>query len=164
MATSPALSRAEQEEEREHALRVQRALRAVQERADDAYQPWGFRAPAPVLGCDPDEYRRDLLIKAKRLLPGDNRLRHVQVRQLPHSALGQFEDMIFAAAKAEAFRPDSVPEGEMRRVEERDSNGLKMIRWIGKVSFVKAMGRPGRRVVSFNTSQGPVDASGRFLR
>jgi hypothetical protein len=31
-------------------------------------------------------------------------------------------------------------------------------------SFVKAMGRPGRRVVSFTTPHGPMDASGRYLR
>ncbi|HEY3623881.1 MAG TPA: hypothetical protein VGL12_16095, partial [Roseiarcus sp.] len=100
----------------------------------------------------------------KKLIPGDNELRHVQVRRLPREALNQFEDMIYPAARATAYSADSVPDGEMRKVEERDSNGLKMIRWIGKVSFVKAMGRPGRHVLSFNTPSGPVDASGRFLR
>jgi hypothetical protein len=164
MATYPAMSRQEQEEERQHALRVQRSLRTIQERADDCYQPWGFRAPGPTLGCDPDEYRRDLLIKAKRLLPGDNELRRVQVRQLPRSALSQFEDMIFAAAKAEAFRPDSVPDGEMRKVVRPTANGSEIIEWVGKTSFVKAMGRPGRKVLSFNTAAGPMDSSGRFMR
>jgi hypothetical protein len=158
------ISSAEAEEIRQHALRVHSSLRAVQERADSCYEPWGFRAPPPALGCDPDEYRRDLLIKAKKLLPGDNRLRHVQIRALPREALSRFEDMIYPAARAEAWRPDSVPNGEMRRVEEVDSNGMKMIRWVGKESFVKAMGRPGRRVAAFNTPNGPVAASGLYLR
>jgi hypothetical protein len=158
------MSREEQEAERQHQLTVHSRLRSVQARADDCYEPWGFRAPAPALGCDPDEYRRDLLIKAKKLLPGDNRLRHVQIRQLPREALSQFEDMIYPAARAEAWKSDSVPRGQMRRVEEVDSNGMKMVRWIGQECFVKQMGRPGRRVVSFNTSNGPMDASGRFLR
>jgi hypothetical protein len=136
----------------------------MQERADEAFQPWGMRAPAPVLGVDPDEYRRDLLIKAKKLIPGDNELRHVQVRQLPRDALAQFEDMIYPTCRSTAYSADSVPDGEMRQVVERDSNGLKMIRWIGKESFVKQMGRPCRRVLTFNTPQGPMDASGRFLR
>ena len=151
-------------EPKAHALRVQHALRAIQERADAAFEPWGMRAPAPALGVDPDEYKRNLLIKAKKLIPGDNELRHVQVRQLPREALSQFENMIYPVAKATAYSADSVPDGQMRAIEEKDSNGLKMIRWIGKVSFVKGMGRPGRRVASFNTSNGPMNASGQFLR
>jgi len=43
-----------------------------------------------------------------------------------------------------------VPAGELRKVEELDEYGkLKTIRWVGQESFVKAMGRPGRRVTSF---------------
>jgi hypothetical protein len=148
------MSREELEEERQHALRVQRSLRAVQERADDAFEPWGMRAPAPTLGCDPDTYRRDLLIKAKKLIPGSNELRHVQVRQLPREALSAFEDQIYPAARATAYSADSVPAGEMRKVEEKDSNGMTMIRWIGQESFVKAMGRPGRRVLGFRFPDG----------
>jgi hypothetical protein len=142
------------EEERQHALRVQRSLRAIQERADNALEPWGMRAPAPTLGVDPDQYRRDLLIQAKRLIPGDNELRHIQVRQLPRDALRQFEDMIYPVARSTAYSADSVPDGQMRAIEERDSNGLKMTRWIGKESFVKAMGRPGRRVLGFLHNDG----------
>jgi hypothetical protein len=123
-----------------------------------------MRAPAPTVGEDPDEYRRRLLIMAKKLIPGSNELRHVQVRQLPREALSAFEDEIYPAARATAYSADSVPAGEMRAIQERDKNGLTMIRWIGQESFVKAMGRPGRRVVSFNTPNGPMDASGRFLR
>jgi hypothetical protein len=148
------LSRQEIEEERQHALRVQRSLRAIQERADNSFEPWGFRAPAPALGCDPDEYRRSLLIKAKKLLPGDNELRHVQIRQLPRDVLSQFEDMIYPAARATAYSADSVPAGEMRAIQETDSNGLTMTRWIGQESFVKAMGRPGRRVLGFLHNDG----------
>jgi hypothetical protein len=100
------MSAAEIEDERQHALRVQRSLRVVQERADDAFAPWDMRARGPTLGEDPDKYRRDLLIQAKKLLPGTNRLRHVTIRQLPSSALGKFEDLIYPAAKAEAYSAD----------------------------------------------------------
>jgi hypothetical protein len=142
------------EEERQHALRVLRSLRAIQERADNALEPWGLRVRGPTLGENPDTYRRDLLIQAKKLLPGDNELRHVQIRQLPSDALRQFEDMIYPAARAAAYSADSVPDGQMRAIEETDKNGLKMTRWIGKESFVKAMGRPGRRVLSFLHNDG----------
>jgi hypothetical protein len=149
------MSLAEIEEERAHALRVQRALRTIQERADDAFAPWDFRAPAPVLGCDPDTYRRDLLIKAKRLLPGDNELRHVQVRQLPSSALGQFEDLIYPAARAEAYNATSVSPGDMRKVVEIDGNGLKIVRWIGQRSFTDQFMQPGRYAKIRDPSQFP---------
>jgi hypothetical protein len=141
------MSLAEIAEEREHALRVQRSLRVIQEVADDCFSPWDMRARGPTLGEDPDRYRRDLLIQAKKLLPGDNDLRHVQFRSLPSEALGQFENLIYPAAKAEAFKSSSVPAGDMRRVVEVDSNGMKMVRWIGQRSFVldPAYGhRPGR--------------------
>jgi hypothetical protein len=140
-----AISAAELEEERQHQLRVQQSLRVIQERADDAFAPWDFRAPTPVLGCDPDEYRRSLLIKAKKLLPGDNRLRHVEVRKLPSNALERFEDMIYPAAKATAYDRDSVADGETRRVVQTDTNGMKIINWVGNRSFIHDFARPGHR-------------------
>jgi hypothetical protein len=138
------LSAIEIEEERAHALRVQRALRTIQERADDAFSPWDMRARGPTLGEDPDRYRRDLLVQAKKLLPGDNELRHVQVRQLPSSALGQFEDLIYPAARAEAYKSSSVAPGDMRKVVEIDGNGMKIIKWIGQRSFTDQFLQPGR--------------------
>ena len=149
------MSAAEIEEERQHALRVQRSLCVVQERADDAFSPWDMRARGPTLGEDPDKYRRDLLIQAKKLLPGTNKLRHVTICQLPSSALGKFEDLIYSAAKAEAYFADSVPDGEMRRVTERDSNGLMMTRWVGQHSFVRDFTRPGRLARIRDPSQFP---------
>ena len=63
------------------------------------------------------------------------------------AAFRNFERQIRDAFSAYVVRNDSAPLGGMR----------------AKESFVKGMGRPGRRVVSFNTPNGPVDASGRFL-
>jgi hypothetical protein len=144
------MSAAELEEERQHVLRVHRSLQAnVQARADEAFEPWGFRAPAPTLGVDPDKYRRKMLDKAKKLLPGTNKLRHIEIWDLPASALGNFEDQIYPAARAEAFRPDSVPAGEMRKVHKPTANGHEIIEWIGRESFVKQLGRQGRRVTGF---------------
>jgi len=45
-----------------------------------------------------------------------------------------------------------------------DVNGLKVRHFIGQDHFTKFMMRPGRRVVSFRTDHGYVDASGRGLR
>jgi hypothetical protein len=154
---------AELEEERQHALHVQRSLRSIQERADACYEPWGFRAPAPTLGCDPDEYRRDMLVKAKRLLPGDNRLRHVKIWDLPQAALSEFENLIYPQAKAEAHRPDSVPPGQMRKVHRPTAGGHEIIEWVGKDSFVRDFSSPVRLVLGFRTPEGIMNTSGRYL-
>jgi hypothetical protein len=139
------MSSTEIEEERAHALRVQRSLRVLQEVADESFQPWGFRAPGPTLGEDPDAYRRKLLIMAKKQLPADHKLRQVQVRQLKADALATFEPQIYSACKAEAYNASSVPPGDLRRVEEIDpQNGLKIVKFIGQHSFVRHFTTPGR--------------------
>jgi hypothetical protein len=73
---------------------------------------------------------------------------------LPRDALANFEAQIYPAARATAYNADSVPAGEMRAIEERDSNGLKMTRWVGQECFVKAMSRPGRCVLGFLHNDG----------
>jgi hypothetical protein len=149
---------------RDELLRMQSAARVYQERADTALSPWDIRAPAPVLGEDAAKYRRDLAVKLKRLLPEAHELRKVQYRRLDDSALGALEPDLYRTVRNIAFDPMSVPAGEMRRVVKVDSNGLKMVEWVGQESFIKEFTRRGRRVTSFRTDQGYVDASGRPLR
>jgi hypothetical protein len=100
----------------------------------------------------------------KRLLPDDHELRNIQVRRMPSDALEVFDPQLCQACRTEAYNPNTVVPGEFRMVPQIDPNGLTIRMFVGPESFVKQMGRPGRRVVSFNTSNGPMDASGRFLR
>jgi hypothetical protein len=68
----------------------------------------------------------------------------------------RFEPDLLQAVQRAAYDASSVPPGQFRKVVELDGNGMKMVRWIGPESFVKQMTRPGRRVLSFNTYQGPM--------
>jgi hypothetical protein len=145
-------------------MQMQASGRVYQERADNALSPWDIPAPAPVLGEDISKYRRDLAVKLKRLLPETHQLRKVQYRRLDDAILSAFEPDLYRAVRAEARNPNTVPRGEYRRVVKIDSNGMKMVEWIGQESFIKEFTRPGRRVTSFRTDQGFVDASGRPLR
>ena len=87
------------------------------------------------------------------------------MRGLPGEALQAIEPQVLNAVIVEANNPNTVLPGEFRQIEERDDFGALLVRrFIGPESFVKQMGRPGRRVVSFRTDQGFVDASGRGLR
>ena len=153
---------------REQVLQQDAALRAFQQRADDALSTWGVRAPAPVFNDDPgygERYRRDLVYLAKKRLPEDHELRKFQVKHCPREVFEVVEPQIFAACKATGTSNDSVAPGTMRMVESRDpQNGQRIINFYGQESFVKEFTRPGRRVVSFLTSHGFVDASGRALR
>jgi hypothetical protein len=141
-------------------MRLQAAARVYQQRYDDALSPWDLRAPAPVLGEDIAEYRAKLAILAKHQLPPDHQLRKVQYRRLDSAIFDNFEPQLLRACRQEAYNPATVPPGEYRKVVELDGNGMRMVRWVGQESFVKDMGRHGRRVVSFLTPHGRVNASG----
>jgi hypothetical protein len=127
------------------------ACMKFQEYYDNALRKVGMRAPQPVLGTTVNDYRRETLRNLKRtFLPQTHPLYEVQFRQLKADALGVLEPQLLQACVVEANNPVHVPAGELRKVEELDEYGkLKTIRWVGQESFVKAMGRPGRRVTSF---------------
>jgi hypothetical protein len=141
------------------------ASRRWQEHYQREVEDIGLNIPPPTLGQTTNQYRREMMRLLKQtFLPQSHDLYRVQMRALPDDVLAGFEQMLLPACKVEAFNPLTVPKGEMREVVKTDANGLKVRHFIGQESFVRAMGRPGRRVVSFRTDQGYVDASGRGLR
>jgi len=127
------------------------AARKFQEFYDNTLRKVGMRAPQPTLGQTVNDYRRETLRTLKRtLLPQVHELYKVNYRGLPADVLNPFEAQLLSAVVVEANNPIHVPVGELRKIEELDEYGkLKTIRWIGQESFVKQMGRPGRRVTSF---------------
>jgi hypothetical protein len=139
------------------------AARQFQEYYDAALRNIGSRAPAPSLGMSVNDYRRETLRTLKRtFLPQNHPLYQVQYRDLRADALEVFEPQLLQAVKVEAVNPAHVPPGQLKKIERMDEYGkLKCIDFIGQESFVKAMGRPGRRVVRFMT---PADGAGRAIR
>ena len=126
-----------------------KALRVSIKLGQTPYLKNGASVPPPPLGEDPETYRRDLCVKAKRQLPYDHQLRKIKLWDLSRAAFEALEPQVYDACAEAAKRPDSVPPGEMRMLKTKDQNGQEIITWIGNESFVKDMGRPGRRVVSF---------------
>jgi hypothetical protein len=116
---------------RDQLLQAQASARVYQERADTALSPWNIRAPAPVLGEDVAKYRRDLAVKLKRLLPANHQLHKVQYRGLDDQTLSVFEPQLFKAVRDAAHNPETVPPGEMRRVEAVDPGGTRYVKYIG---------------------------------
>ena len=141
------------------------AARRWQEHYQKEVEDIGLNIPSPTLGQTTNDYRREMMRLLKQtFIPTNHDLYKVQMRSLPDDVLAGFEQMLLPACKTEAFNPMTVPNGEIREVVKVDANGLKVRNFIGQDHFTKFMGRPGRRVVSFRTDQGYVDASGRGLR
>ena len=135
---------------REQLLQVQASARVFQARADQAFEPWGMRAPEPIIGEDPDDYRRRLMIRAKNQLPENHELRKITVKRIPGDALDNFEKMYYDACRDAGTRNDSVPPGEMRMVEKvNPHNGRKFIEFYGTRSFIHDMKPFVRRVLGF---------------
>jgi hypothetical protein len=138
---------------RDQLLQMQASARVYQARADSVFQEWGFRAPAPTIGQDPQDYRRDLAVMAKKQLPYGHELRKMKLWKLPRDVFETFEPQIYNACREAANRPDSVPPGEMREIVKiNPQNGHKEIHFLGRESFVtdpRYGHRPGRQVVSF---------------
>jgi len=132
----------------------QRSARIYQSQYDDVLRRVGMRAPQPVLGQHPDDYRRETLRTLKKTFLQNHELSRVNMRGLELDILQAIEPQVINAAVTEAYKPDNVPPGEMRKVEDLDEYGkVRSIKFIGRESFVKEMGRPGRRVISFRTDQ-----------
>ena len=132
------------------------AARQFQAFYDETLRKVGAKAPQPTLGQSCNDYRRETLRNLKRtFLPEVHPLHQVQYRSLRSDAVGVFEPQLLKAVVEEANNPQHVPPGELRKIERFDEYGkVKCIDWVGQESFVKAMGRPGRRVLGFRTTHG----------
>ena len=128
----------------------QDALRNDQERYNHVLAKIGEQARAPVLGESRNDYRREQLREIKRRHLQNHRLYAVNMRGLQADALDAIEPQVLEAVVQEYWNPRNVPLGEIHERKRFDDFGhLQSIEWLGRESFVKFMGRPGRRVASF---------------
>jgi hypothetical protein len=141
------------------------AIRQVQAQFDEALSRVGMRAPAPIANQTPVEYLQDACQAVKRkVLPRGHPFRTVQYDELGRKALEALVPQLLQACVKEVRNPDNLEPGEIRPIEVRGPDGQKWIDWVGREHFTKLMGRPGRRVVSFTTSNGRYDAvKGRYF-
>jgi hypothetical protein len=148
------LERQDAERERE-AVEKARAdserRRQIAERYDPAFQSFGTETPAPRDDESPFAFRRRLFARLVRKLPDSHDLAEVRADELTGQAMTNLEAMLLEAAKAEAQRPSQEnlpPSGELISRNRVDSaTGERSVEWFGKESFIRGMGRPGRRVL-----------------
>lgn len=125
------------------------AFAEAQAKADAVFSGFGLRAPRPLDGEALADYRRRLATKLK---PHSAMWKNVKFSQLNDDAFAIAETQVYTDAASAAANPVDLDAGELREVTKIDpSTGVRSIVFYGKESFVKGMGRPGRRVASFRT-------------
>src|SRR3974390_3514114 len=123
-AVTTAPTRRELEQLRfEKQMRQRSIATSYQQRADSVFVEWGTRAKPRVEGTDPEDYRRDLCVQAKKLLPySDDRpapdlptfaeLRRLKLGSLDRNPFEAFEPQIYRAAAVAYARDDTCAPGE----------------------------------------------------
>ncbi len=137
--------------------------RQYQVRYADAFAAFGSLPPAPIEDERPGQYRARLFEHLRRRLPSGHELAAVRADDLSSAsaqARANFEQMLLQAATAEGATPsvDNLPrDGSMiSRVRVDADTGERRTEWYGRESFIKQLGRPGRKVSMFLTNRGPV--------
>jgi hypothetical protein len=139
---------------------LQRRLTTYQSRYDDVLAPMRRSAPAPRLGEGANAYRRRGLGLVQMFLPPDHELHGLSLENCKSDALGVLEPQILRAAREVARSPSKLALTPAGRPDSLDPNIRAVTMADGTTtyhgeSFVRAMGRPGRRVLSFMTEFGP---------
>ena len=113
---------------------------------DAVAQMFGKQAPRWLTGESLPAYDRRL---ATMLRPYSKNWADVKMSELPDGAFRNAEQ-IYTDAMHAAHNPTDLGPGEERKVVRIDPDtGMRQITWQGGESFIKGLGRPGRRVVSF---------------
>jgi hypothetical protein len=137
----------------EEARELQRRLTGYQQRYDEVLEPLKRSAPPPKLNQGANAYRREALGYIQLFLPRGHELRDLSLANCRADALGALEPQILALARETARRPALLADTPAGRVDSLNPNiravTLNGITTFHGESFVKAMGRPGRRVASF---------------
>jgi hypothetical protein len=127
---------------------------AHQSRYDEAFEPFGKRAPQPEADAFPPDYRRKLFAIGQSMLPSDHELTQIgDPRDLDGGAIVRFEKQLFDALRKEAETPtgdnraDSVNDPKARREIVDPDTGRRTIQYFAKNSFIKDFVRPALRVL-----------------
>jgi hypothetical protein len=123
--------------------------REVAAKYDGSFRGFNLETPMARDAEDPHAYRCRLFRRLLKRLPDDHELQGVGPAELPAIALDNLEEQLISEAAREAANPSESnlpPSGELISRTRTDDMGEKSINWYGKESFIKSMGRPGRRL------------------
>ncbi len=115
---------------------------AIQARADSVAALHGDRAPNPILGETPLDYRKRLLARFQGFSPQFEKTR---LHSFDAPTIEALEQRIYSDAQAAAYQ--STQPGELRAVVSRDEAGRKITKFVGDVSeFLAPFMDHGQRI------------------
>jgi hypothetical protein len=152
IAAQEAEDAARADEAREKARADAEKRRMVAAKFDDAFRAFSVETPQARDDESPGQYRRRLFSGLQRKLPDSHDLVDIRADDLPSGqAYLNFEQMLLDAAKAEGEHPsfDNLPSDGSLIARQRvdDATNAKWTEYFGKESFIKSLGREGRKVV-----------------
>jgi hypothetical protein len=128
--------------------------REIQATYAPAFQSFGTEVPQAIDDEHPMAFRKRLYNRLARRLPPGHELSQLRADDFGSQPIvfDNFEAMLLDAAKAEGERPSAAnlpASGELiSRVRVDEATGEKSINYYGVESFIKSLGRPGRRVAA----------------
>jgi hypothetical protein len=133
------------------------ACREIQALYSDAFRSFNVEVPMPVDGQAPAAFRKMLFNRIVRKLPEANEWAGTRADDIPLGpAMDNIEALVLEAAKVEGEKPsfDNLPDtGMVMRVRTDANTGTKYNEFFGRESFVKSMGREGRKVLHIKNPQ-----------
>lgn len=126
--------------------------RLIAQAYDDAYRSFGVATPEAADDERPSSYRARLFNRLVRRLPSGHDLADVRADDLGSQPVvfDNFEREMIKAAITEGERPSAAnlpSDGSLICRNRVDSaTGERSVEWFGTESYIKGMGRPGRRV------------------
>jgi hypothetical protein len=149
----------EREQRRIENRRYADRCRQHQERYDAAFQQFGSKAPPPRADAFPPDYRRELFRRGQDMLPSDHPLTKFNPQDIGGDAIAELERQLIDALEQESQTPsgDNIPgpDKPYREITKMDSTGVRKTEYYGSESFIKSLGRPGRRVLRLVDPRGP---------
>jgi chemotaxis protein histidine kinase CheA len=107
------------------------ALAEIQARADGVANAFGDRAPGPLAGETPVNYRRRLAAKFK---PHSSDWKDRDLSVVPDSMLDVAEKAIYADAERVAAHPADIAPGTLREIVKHDRTGRRISEFVGSPS------------------------------
>jgi hypothetical protein len=139
------------------------ARRLIAQTYDDAFRSFGVTTPEPADDEAPSAFRKRLFNRLARKLPPDHDLAQLRADDLGSQPIvfDNFETELIKAATAEGASPsfENLPDdGSLVARHRTDSaTGERMTEFFGRESFIKSMGRDGRKLLHIkNPASGAV--------
>jgi hypothetical protein len=124
--------------------------RLLQARYTDAFSAFNVETPPPIDGELPGRYRRRLFDRLVRKLPSSSDLSEIRADELSSAVIDNFEPSLLSQVIAEGLRPsfeNLPPSGELIARNRVDpATNERSVEYFGRESFIRGMGREGRRV------------------